>query len=134
MKVLVSGSSGFIGKAVCSFLEERGHTVLRLVRHQEENSIFWDPSSGTIDSSQLEGLDAVIHLAGENIASRWSSDKKRKIRDSRVKGTLLLSEALSSLASPPKVVINASAVGYYGNEEGTLTEENRPGSGFLADV
>ncbi len=139
MKVVISGSSGLIGSALARTLTAGGVQVVRLVRtppHMVEAKIHWDPEAGTIDSDKLEGADAVIHLAGENIASgRWTAAKKARIRDSRVNGTRLLSEALAKLKDPPKAFLSASAVGYYGDRgDEILTEESEPGSGFLADV
>jgi uncharacterized protein (TIGR01777 family) len=91
--------------------------------------------AGTIDASALEGVDAVVHLAGENIAQRWTSSQKAKIRDSRIKGTQLLCETLARLSSPPKVLVSASAIGYYGDRgEQILTEDSPLGRGFLAEV
>jgi uncharacterized protein (TIGR01777 family) len=137
MKVLVSGSSGLIGSAVLENLIAGGHSVIRLVRRAPgQNEVHWDPDAGTIATALLEGLDAVVHLAGENIAQgRWTQQKKERIRDSRVKGTQILCQALARLAQPPKVLVAASAIGYYGERgDEVLTEESPPGSGFLADV
>lgn len=139
MKILVSGSHGLVGKAVSKSLTDDGHEVVRLVRHQPivgEPEIWWDPSEGRIDAPRLEGHDAVIHLAGESIASgRWTAEKKRAIRESRVKGTLLLSESLARLSRPPSVFLSASAIGYYGDRgDELLTEQSSPGNDFLATV
>jgi len=143
MKVLVSGASGLVGSALLSFLTAGGHSVARLVRTQppanqtdREGQVFWAPDSGSIDQAGLEGLDAVVHLAGENIASgRWTPELKRRILDSRVNGTRLLSEALAKCSQPPKVLVSASAIGYYGNRgDEVLTEESELGAGFLAEV
>jgi uncharacterized protein len=119
MKILVTGSSGLVGSALVSFLEKRGEQVSKLVRGKTE----------------LEGFDAVVHLAGENIMGRWTETKKNRIRESRVKGTQLLSQALIQLKKPPSVFVCASAIGYYGNRgEEILTEQSAKGEGFLADV
>ncbi len=139
MKILVSGASGLIGSALVPVLTASGHDVIRLVRSQPaagEAAVRWDPEAGTLDAAGLEGLDAVVHLAGENLAEgRWTAEKKRRIRESRVKGTRLLCEALAGLARPPRVLVSASAVGYYGDRgDELLTEESPPGSGFLAAV
>ncbi len=139
MKVVVSGSSGLIGSALVRTLIAGGVNVVRLVRtppHMAEAKIHWDPDRGTIESDKLEGADAVIHLAGENIASgRWTTAKKARIRDSRINGTRLLAEALTGLKDPPKAFLSASAVGYYGDRgDELLTEDSAPGRGFLPDV
>ena len=139
MKVLISGSTGLLGTALVRNLETSGHSVTRLVRPNSstvQNGIAWDPSTGTLDARQLEGLDAAIHLSGENVASRrWTAEQKARIRDSRVKSTELLASTLARLDSPPKVFASASATGYYGDRGGEiLTEGAAPGSDFLAGV
>ena len=139
MKILISGSSGLVGSALNSFLREKGHEVLKLVRVRADlkpDEIGWDPKQGgVISPSLIEGLDAVVHLAGENIMGRWTRAKKERIRESRVKGTKLLVRALIQLKKPPVVFICASAVGYYGNRgDEILTEQSAKGRGFLADV
>jgi uncharacterized protein (TIGR01777 family) len=139
MKILVTGSSGLVGSRLVPFLEGKGHSVVKLVRKQydlQPNEIGWDPAKGVVNPSLLEGLEAVIHLAGENISTgRWNKERKKTILTSRELGTLILCRALSSLEDPPKVLICASAIGYYGNRgDEVLTEESSPGEGFLADV
>lgn len=139
MKILVTGSSGLVGSALVPFLTAGGHSVTRLVRSKRgvwEGGAFWNPEMGSIDAGALEGLDAAVHLAGESIAAgRWTAAKKARIRESRVKGTRLLAETLARLNRPPKVLVSASAVGYYGSRgEDPLSEESSPGSGFLAEV
>ncbi len=139
MKIMVTGSSGLIGSALVPLLTTGGHQVTRLVRTQPKSGveeIQWDPSTGRIDPVGLEGADAVVHLAGENIASgRWTPEQKAKIRDSRVEGTHALCEALSQLTHPPKTLLCASAIGYYGDRGGELLQETSPpGTGFLAEV
>lgn len=137
MKVLVTGSHGLVGSQLTPFLETQGHQVVKLVRHRESpDELVWDPDQEKIDHSQLEGFDAVVHLAGDNIASsRWTARKKANILTSRVNGTKLLCKALSLLDNPPAVLISSSAVGYYGNRaDEVLNEESSAGSGFLADV
>ena len=138
-KILVSGSTGLIGRALVGRLESAGHEVVRLVRPNSRGGvtgIMWDPSSGTLEVSDLEGLDAVVHLAGENIADRrWSEEQKRRIRDSRVMGTTLLATALARLDSPPSVFACASAGGFYGDRgDEILTDSADPGTDFLARV
>lgn len=138
MRILVSGSHGLVGKALMSSLASDGHEVVRLVRQKPSGGaeIEWHPNEGRIDAASLEGFDAVVHLAGESIASgRWTDAKKRAIRDSRVKGTTLLSEALARLSRPPTAFVSASAIGYYGNRgDELLTETSAPGNDFLAGV
>ncbi len=139
MNILITGTSGLIGSALVQFLTARGQRVTRLVRRiprQGAEEIFWDPEAGRIDAASLEGSEAVVHLAGESIAAgRWTAVKKKRILDSRVKGTDLLARTLASLRRPPQVMISTSAVGYYGDRGAEiLREESAPGSGFLADV
>jgi uncharacterized protein (TIGR01777 family) len=139
MKILISGSHGLVGKALGNSLVEDGHEVVRLVRKGHtlgQLEVEWHPTHGRIDAQRLEGFDAVFHLAGESIASgRWTDEKKRAIRESRTKGTTLLSETLAQLSQPPSVLISASAIGYYGNRgDEELTEQSGPGKDFLASV
>ncbi len=137
MKVLISGSTGLIGSALISLLTNADHDVIRLVRSRSAGSeVYWDPELGCIDAARLEGLDAVVHLAGENIGSgRWTRDKKARIFDSRVQGTRLLCESLANLTRPPKVLVCASAIGYYGDRGAeVLNEGSTSGLGFLAEV
>jgi uncharacterized protein (TIGR01777 family) len=138
MNVLVTGASGLIGTALVSSLTSSGHEVIRLVRGSPTPGLKaarWDPAAGSIDASAFEGVDAVVHLAGENIAERWTAAKKARIRDSRVQGTQLLCDMLTRLSSPPQVLVSASAIGYYGDRgAATLTDDSPPGQGFLAEV
>ncbi|MFN6104215.1 MAG: TIGR01777 family oxidoreductase [Planctomycetaceae bacterium] len=140
MRILVSGSSGLVGSALIPSLAAAGHDVVRLVRSRSANPskdlISWDPSRGQIDAAGLEGIDAVVHLAGESIASgRWNAERKARIRDSRSIGTRLLAETLAKLRTPPKVFACASAIGFYGDRgDEVLSESSTPGTGFLADV
>lgn len=136
MKILVSGSTGLVGSALVPFLTSGGHSVVRLVRRgPAEDRIEWNPERGTIDAARLEGFDCVVHLAGESVAGRWTEEKKRRILESRVRGTRLLCESLARCARPPRVLVCASAVGYYGNRgEEILREESLQGGGFLARV
>jgi len=139
MRVAITGSTGLVGSEVVASLSTAGHEVVRLVRRPPapgERAVRWDPEKGEVDAAGLEGLDAVVHLAGENIASgRWNAARKTVIRESRVNGTRLLCEALAGLARPPKTLVCASAIGIYGDRgEETLTEGMPPGTGFLAEV
>ncbi len=138
MQVVVSGSTGLIGSALVSTLSAGGHAVTRLVRSEPragQAEVHWAPAAGTIDHARLEGMDGVVHLAGENIAGRWTPAKKAQIRASRVQGTRLLANALTRLEKPPRVLISASAMGYYGDRgEEVLREDGPSGSGFLAEV
>jgi uncharacterized protein (TIGR01777 family) len=138
-RILITGSSGLVGAALLPFLTTGGHRVARLVRRAEQvnaTSLLWSPQTGIADLGALEGFDAVIHLAGESIASgRWTPQKKAAIRDSRVQGTQLLCEALAKLQQPPNVLVSASAIGYYGDrDDAYLQEDSPPGHDFLAGV
>ena len=139
MRVALTGGSGLIGGAVTAALQAEGHEVLQLVRPPRRagaGQIAWDPVAGTIDASGLEGLDAVVHLAGEpTTAWRWTAARKRRIYASRVDGTRLLAETLAVLQFRPRVFVSYSAVGYYGDcGDEVLREDSPPGSGFLANV
>lgn len=134
MQVLVSGSSGLVGSALVAALEGAGHSVLRLVRRPPAaNEIRLDPAKDPLLAT--EGFDAVVHLAGESIAGRWTTEKKARIRDSRVQGTSALATAFARTGRPPKVMVCASAIGIYGDRgDEVLREESAPGSDFLAEV
>ena len=139
LKILVSGTTGLVGGAMRAFLLSHGHHVIQLVRgdkRKAEDTVVWNPMKGKVPLSDLEGFDAVIHLAGKNITSRkWNEKVKKEIFQSRCRDTWLLAEGLSRLKSPPKTFICASAVGIYGNRgDETLTEKSAPGKGFLADT
>lgn len=139
MKILVSGSTGLVGSALVPALTAQGHHVVRLTRGRaaaDGRAIAWSPEDGILDPAALDGFDAVIHLAGESIASgRWTAEKKRRIRDSRVRGTSLLAGAVARLAKPPAVLLCASAIGYYGDrDDETLTEDSPSGTDFLSSV
>ena len=139
LRVLVTGATGFVGSALVTTLVEAGHRVDRLSRRAPApgtTDVQWDPTRGQLDSRALEGIDAVVHLAGESIArARWTRMVKERIRRSRVEGTRLLAETLGRLARPPRALVAASAVGYYGNRgETPLVEESPPGEGFLPEV
>lgn len=137
MHVAITGASGFVGQAVVASLRTDGHRVLSLVRRPASgDTATWNPATGAIDRDALEGLDAVIHLAGEDISrGRWTTEKKHRIRQSRVAGTSLLADALGGLKHKPAVLVSTSAVGIYGDRgDEILTETSRTGDGFLADV
>lgn len=138
MKVVVSGSSGLIGSALVPFLTTGGHQVVRLVRNgggRRAGTVQWDPTAGTIDTAALEGIDAVVHLAGESVFGRWTAEKKARIYSSRVDGTRTLVQALTALKNPPRTLVTASAIGYYGDRDADVVDEDSaPGAGFLADV
>ncbi len=134
----MSGSHGLVGAALIQTLESEGHDIFRLVRHAPnlETEIEWSPDRYSIALARLEGFDAAVHLAGESIAEgRWTDEKKKRIRESRVKGTRLLGDALANLTNPPKIFVCASAIGFYGNRgDELLTEASAPGNDFLSDV
>lgn len=139
MKILVSGSHGLVGKALLRSLTDDGHEVIKLVRGERavgSPEVEWQPDQGRIDVEHLEGIHAVVHLAGESIASgRWTAEKKRTIRESRTNGTALLSNALAQLSQPPSVLLSASAIGYYGDrDDELLNEKSAPGKDFLSSV
>ncbi len=138
MKILVSGSHGLVGSALMDSLKGDGHELFALVRRapRSDAEVEWRPERGSLALARLEGMETVIHLAGESIASgRWTEEKKQRIRDSRVKGTTLLSEALANLSHPPRAFLCASAIGFYGDRgDEILTEESAPGNDFLAEV
>ena len=136
MKVAVTGASGLIGSALVSELENRGDQVLRIGRTaRQEGDIVWDPMEGNLDPALIEAVDAVVNLAGETIEGRWTAKKKKKILESRVKGTQLLSQTFQRLDTPPRIFVSSSASGFYGDRgEEILTESSTAGNGFLADV
>jgi uncharacterized protein len=139
LHVAVSGASGLIGTALVSHLTARGHRVTRLVRRAPgPGEISWDPAGGRLDPADLEGVDAVIHLAGENVGARWTASRKSRIRGSRIVGTRLLSETLARLRRRPAVLVSASAIGIYGDRgDEILTEASNsgdPAGDFLVSV
>jgi hypothetical protein len=138
MRILLTGSSGLIGRALLPLLTAGGHEVARLIRARTPagaHLLCWDPSAGRIQVEGLEGFDAVVHLAGESVAGRWTSRKKARILESRAKGTRLLSESLAQLRHPPGVLVSASAVGFYGDRNDEVVNEASPaGSLFLSEV
>ena len=140
MRVAITGGSGLIGSAVTDALRAEGREVLHLVRPPRSARVLaqvaWDPAAGMIDADGIEGIDAVVHLAGEpTTAWRWTAAKKRRIYASRVHGTALLARTLAQVQDPPRVLVSYSAVGFYGDRgEEILREESPPGEGFLARV
>lgn len=137
MKIAITGSTGLLGKALVAELKSSGHEVVRVVRRSPAaGEVLWDPSKDTIDADGLAGIDAAVHLAGENIASgRWNAARKKRIFNSRVKGTRLFADTLAGLQPKPRVLVSASAIGYYGDRQDvSLTESDAPGRGFLAKV
>jgi len=137
MNIAMSGASGFVGSALLPELVADGNKVIRLVRRQPEPGmpeLCWDPSGPPLPSL-FEGFDAVVHLAGENIAGRWTETKKRSILESRIGGTRFIADSLAVMVKPPRVLVMASAIGYYGNRGDELLHEGSgPGKDFLADV
>jgi uncharacterized protein (TIGR01777 family) len=149
VKIVVSGSTGLIGRALVRSLVDDGHAVVRLVRAGSRRvasppapagqtlvtDIEWTPVQGRLEAGILDGADAVVHLCGESVADRWNAEKKQRIRDSRVRTTAVLASAAASASPKPKAFLCASAVGFYGSRgEEVLTEESAPGQGFLACV
>ena len=137
MKIAIAGASGLVGSALIPVLERDGAEIARLVRAAPKSGeIEWHPNQDEIAPAKLEGFDAIINLAGENIAAgRWTDEQKRKIRDSRVNGTHLMSEAIARLAQKPRVFVCASATGIYGDrDDEILDEQSDSGGGFLAGV
>jgi len=134
----VTGSRGLIGEALVASLTADGHRVIRFVRGDATGAdlVPWDPEAGRLDPTALGGLDAVVHLAGEGIGERrWSTDQKRRIKDSRTKGTTLLAEAMAGRDGGPRVLVSGSAIGIYGDRgDEWLPEDSPPGDGFLAEV
>jgi uncharacterized protein (TIGR01777 family) len=138
MNVLITGATGLIGSALAPVLRKQGHEVVSLTRSEARRTgeFRWDPEQGYVDPAALHGIDAVVHLAGETVAGRWSEDKKRRILESRVNGTRLVSEAIAALGRPPGALVCASAIGVYGDRGDEVINDQSPVSagGFLADV
>lgn len=136
--VAITGASGFIGSALTQSFQRDGWRVLALSRSRATSGdqVNWDPEAGTIDAGALQGVSAVVHLAGESIDGRWTDRKKRAIRESRLQGTELIGRTLASLSSPPDVLVSGSAVGYYGADRGDepLTENASPGTDFMGKL
>ena len=138
MNILISGATGLVGSALIPALESAGHSVRRLVRVRPlagSPEVYWDPTGSFDPVGGIEGFDAVVHLAGESVAARWTRDRKVRILNSRKQGTMTLASAAARSKRPPKVMVSASAIGYYGNRgDEVLTEESTSGADFLADV
>ena len=138
MRVAITGATGFIGTQLAAFLSTGGHDVVRIGRGPVSPGtvdISWNPERGTLDAKALEGVDAVIHLAGASIAERWSTSHRKAIRESRVEGTSLLAHTLASLSRKPRVLLSGSAIGYYGlRGDELLDETSRAGTDYLAET
>jgi uncharacterized protein len=137
MKVLITGATGLIGSALAAVLRKPGHEVVSLTRSEARRTgeFRWDPEQGYVDPAALHGIDAVVHLAGETVAGRWTEKKKQRILASREKGTRLVSNAIAALDRPPGVLVCASGISIYDDRgDEMLTEESPDGAGFLADV
>ena len=138
MRVLITGAGGLIGGALAHSLAAGGHSVTRLVRRRpaDTSQFHWDPARGTVDPAALAGCDAVVHLAGASIAGgRWSASRRAEIRESRRSGTAAIASAVARASPPPRALVSASAIGFYGDRgDEPLDERSEPGSGFLADV
>jgi uncharacterized protein len=128
LRVAVTGATGLLGSALVPLLTTGGHQVTVVSRRRGlRDAIRWDPAAGVLDHAGLEGMDAVVHLAGETVGTRWNEHRKRRIRDSRVEGTMFLAEALAGLRKPPRVLVSASAMGIYGDRgEEVLAEDAVP--------
>ena len=139
MRIAITGASGLIGARLALFLRSNGHRVDAMVRSADRvkgTNILWNPQDGRVDLQALGGIDAVVHLAGENIAAgRWTEERKRRVLDSRVQGTKTIANAMASLDRLPSVLVVASAVGFYGARgDEPLTEDSLPGEGYLSEV
>jgi uncharacterized protein len=145
MRILISGSTGFLGTSLIRVLEPQGHTIVRLVRpgtgrrdasKSSEKNVLWDPVGGQFDAPAAEGADALVHLAGASIAGgRWNAPRENLLRSSRIEATRHLMGALCKLKQPPRVIVASSASGYYGDRgDETLTEASAPGNGFLSTL
>lgn len=134
-KILIGGANGFVGKALVEHFKRKGWKVVKLSRTHKRGQVFWDIENAYVNPHSISGFDAIISLAGENIFSRWTKQKKQKIIRSRINSAEAISRAISMSSKPPKVFLCASANGFYGNTNGDEVDENSPnGKGFLADV
>ncbi len=138
MRIAVTGSTGLVGSALVEALVAAGHTVSRVMRDQRKlgaGDVFWNPDTAYVDTVQLDGSDAIVHLAGETISERWTPAQKEMIHGSRLRGTQLIAEAARAMFRPPQVLVSASATGWYGDRgDEVLREDSKPGKGYLADV
>jgi uncharacterized protein len=135
--VAVTGATGLIGTALCTSLRASGHTVKRVVRSNATgNDVMWNPAAGTIDAAALDGVDAVVHLAGHGIGDgKWTDEHKKMVLQSRVQGTTLIAETIANMTTKPFVLASGSAIGFYGDRGSMMINEESPvGTGFLADV
>ena len=126
LRVAITGASGLIGRSLIPFLTTGGHEVVRLTRGHNKTGVRWDYETGRIDRDGLEGLSAVVHLAGENIGARWTRERRRRILESRVIGTRFLAESIARLRRPPGVLVSASGVGIYGERGDAVVTEATP--------
>lgn len=139
-RIAITGATGLIGSALAAALTRRGHEVRRIVRASSTRSpkpgdISWDPERGALDPRALEGVHGVVHLAGESVGERWTDDRKARIRASRIQGTGLIAAVMAAMPSPPRVLVSASAIGYYGDTgDAVITETSPSGGDFLARV
>lgn len=138
MNILISGSSGLVGRRLVDLLRAGGHTVIRLIRSQPSapDERYWNPEAGELDPAVFEGIDGVVHLGGVNIAeARWTENQKARLRNSRVDSTRLLATTMAELDHKPRVFVSASAIGYYGDRgDEELVEESPAGEWFLAEL
>jgi uncharacterized protein (TIGR01777 family) len=136
--VAITGATGLIGTALATRLRASGYAVRRLLRSPRDagpGDVVWDPARGALPPNALDGVDAIVHLAGEPVAHRWTAERKREIRDSRVRSTELLAQAVRALQRKPRVLLSGSAIGYYGDRGDELLDEtSAPGSDFLAQT
>lgn len=141
MRIAISGSTGLIGSYLTGYFRSKGHEVIEISRHAKNNPkkdpvIFWDPASAKIDAGRLENLDVIIHLAGASISERWSPAYKKILSSSRLDSTRLISRTISSLKNKPRILISASAIGYYGNKppQEIVNEKTPPAYDFLGTL